>query len=55
MDAVQHIIEQQVMRAAAEVEEQLDAEIQKMENMTEDDYEEIRRKRLEQMKQSAKQ
>lgn len=44
-----------MVRAALEQEELLDQELHKYENMTEDDYEEIRRKRLEAMKKTAKQ
>lgn len=52
--ALQQVIEQQVLRAAAEVEEKLDAEINQYEKMTDDDLEELRRKRLEQMQQEAR-
>ena len=42
-----------VVTALEEKEEELDNEIKRLENLKEDDLEEIRRKRLEQMKKSA--
>ena len=38
---------------AAKVEEQVDAELQRLEALTEDDLEEVRRKRLEALKRGA--
>jgi len=51
---VQQMIEQQMLQAALEVESQLDAELEGYQKMTDDDIEELRRKRLEQMQQEAR-
>jgi len=45
---IQSILQNQILKAA---EEQLDAEIDKLERLTENDFEDIRRKRMEEMKQ----
>ena len=45
---IQSLLQNQILKAA---EEQLDAEIDKLERLTENDFEDIRRKRLEEMKQ----
>eukprot|EP00386_Alphamonas_edax_P007509 GDKI01025001.1.p1 GENE.GDKI01025001.1~~GDKI01025001.1.p1 ORF type:complete len:209 (-),score=67.71 GDKI01025001.1:19-579(-) len=50
LDAVQG----HILSALEQKEARLDAEIEKFDKMTEDDYEEIRRKRLEAMKSGAK-
>lgn len=47
---VQAAIEQQVLRAAHEVEAALDAQIHSMENMDDDDLESLRQKRVQEMK-----
>jgi len=44
------MVEQQVLGMAQQMEDALDDELHKMNNMTEDDLEDIRRKRLEAMK-----
>jgi len=48
MANIQEMIQSQILKAA---EEQLDAEISKLETLTEDDLENIRKKRIEEMKQ----
>mmetsp|Transcript_12032 Transcript_12032/g.33838 ORF Transcript_12032/g.33838 Transcript_12032/m.33838 type:complete len:219 (+) Transcript_12032:234-890(+) len=47
---VQAAIEQQVLNVAKQMEDQLDSQMQKMENLGEDDLEAIRRKRIDDMK-----
>ena len=57
MDQQQIVLEAvqgQVLKALEQKEARLDAEIDRFDKMTEDDYEEIRRKRLEAMKSGAK-
>jgi len=44
----------QLYQAAADMEDQLDAEIERLENLKKDDLEELRRKRLEEMKNEHK-
>ena len=44
----------QLIKATKVVEEQLDSEIHRLENMKDDDLEALRQKRMEQMKQAAK-
>lgn len=51
---VQQAIESQVLRAAVEVEQRLDAELANLEKLTDDDLEELRRKRLEQLQRDAR-
>lgn len=46
------MMQDQMLRAALDTEAELDEKIKKMDAMKEDDIEEIRRKRLEQMKQT---
>lgn len=48
-------IEKQIMMATEMVEAQIDAQLQKMDKLDEDDLEMIRRKRLEEMKKARKQ
>ena len=48
------MVEQQVLGMAQQMEDALDDELHKMNNMTEDDLEDIRRKRLEAMKAGQK-
>jgi len=47
---VQSMIEQQVLSVAKQLEDQVDNQMQKMENLDEDDLEGIRRKRVDDMK-----
>lgn len=48
--AVQAAIEQQVLRAAQEVESQIDAELHKLETLDDDDLERLRQKRIDELK-----
>lgn len=48
--AVQAAIEQQVLRAAQEVESQIDAELHKLETLDDDDIERLRQKRIDELK-----
>ena len=48
--AVQAAIEQQVLRAAQEVENQIDAELHKLETLDDDDLERLRQKRIDELK-----
>ncbi|KAL4434318.1 hypothetical protein ABPG75_000759 [Micractinium tetrahymenae] len=50
MQAVQQMIEQQVLRAAQEVEAQIDSELHAMENLDDDDIERLRQKRIDELK-----
>lgn len=50
--ALQNAMEQQLVNAAKAVEQQLDAEIEKLDKMDEDDIESLRRKRMQQMKKA---
>ena len=52
MDQIQSILQNQILKAA---EEQLDAEIEKLDQLTEDDLEDIRRKRIQEMKERQQQ
>ena len=47
MEQLQNILQKQILKAA---EEQLDAELEKLEKFTEDDLETIRDKRIQEMK-----
>jgi len=47
MANIQEMIQTQILKAA---EEQLDAELNKLDQLTEDDLENIRKKRIEEMK-----
>lgn len=47
MEQIQNILQKQILKAA---EEQLDAELEKLEKLTEDDLESIRNKRIQEMK-----
>ncbi len=49
---MQNAIEQQLMQAAKTVEAQLDAEIERLDKMDEDDLETLRQKRIQQMKKA---
>lgn len=48
------IIAQQLLNAAKVVEKQVDAEIERLENLDDDGLEEIRRNRIAQMKSNAR-
>ncbi|XP_064609673.1 thioredoxin domain-containing protein 9-like [Liolophura sinensis] len=50
-----NLLEQQITQATKVIEDQLDAEIQKLDKMDEDDFEVLRQKRLQAMKKAAKQ
>ena len=50
MNQVQQMIEQQMLRAAQQVEDQIDSELHRMENMDGDDLERLRQKRVEELK-----
>lgn len=52
MEKIQSILQNQILKAA---EEQLDAEIEKLDKLTENDLEDIRRKRIQEMKQRQQQ
>ena len=47
------LLEERVTAVARAVEDSLDDELHRLETLTEDDLEEVRRKRLEQMKRGA--
>lgn len=49
-DAVQQVLEKSLLQAAQTVEQQLDNQLNKLNNLDEDDLESIRRKRLEELK-----
>lgn len=51
---VQQAIEDQVLAAAKGVEDQLDSRLHALDNLDEDDLENLRRRRVEQMKQHAR-
>ncbi|XP_064167053.1 thioredoxin domain-containing protein 9 [Anguilla rostrata] len=55
MDIVAKVLEQQVLQSARLVEEQLDAELGKLEKMDEDDLEKLKERRLEALKKAQKQ
>ena len=44
------MLEQQLLRAAQQVEDQIDSELHKMENMDDDDIERLRQKRIDELK-----
>lgn len=52
---VQHTVEKAVLEAAKVVESQLDAEIERLDQLDDNDLETLRKKRLQQMKQQAAQ
>lgn len=51
-DAVQQALEHSLLQAAQTMENELDTQLHKLENLGEDDLESIRRKRLEEMKRN---
>ncbi|XP_046669336.1 thioredoxin domain-containing protein 9 [Homalodisca vitripennis] len=55
MQSVDKVIQEQVLRVAQTVEQQLDAEIQKLDELDSDGIERIRQERLEELKKQAKQ
>ncbi len=50
MDSQQALIEKSLLQAARTVEQQLDSQLKKLDNLEEGDLEAIRRKRLEELK-----
>ncbi|KAL0184157.1 hypothetical protein M9458_019853, partial [Cirrhinus mrigala] len=55
MEVVAKALEQQVLQSARMVEEQLDAELEKLERMDEDELERLKERRLEALKKAQKQ
>lgn len=55
MEVVAKALEQQVLHSARMVEEQLDAELEKLERMDEDELERLKERRLEALKKAQKQ
>lgn len=55
MQNVEKVLQDQVLRVAQTVEQQLDAEIQKLDELDSDGIEKLRRDRLEQLKKQAEQ
>jgi len=55
MAGIEQAISEKVMEAAKMVEEQVDNELDRLENLTQDDLEDLREKRLEHMKKMAAQ
>jgi len=53
MDSQQALIEKSLLQAAHTVEQQLDNQLKKLDNLEEGDLEAIRRKRLEELKRCA--
>jgi len=51
--AIGDVLGQRLLEAAKVVEEQVDAQLQELDNLDDDDYEAIRQKRLDQMKKMA--
>ena len=52
---MQQVLEDTLIRAAKHVEDQLDSQLQRLDNLDEDDIEKLRRQRLEDMKRWASQ
>ncbi|GAB4816630.1 hypothetical protein N2152v2_003676 [Parachlorella kessleri] len=50
MNPMQQVLEDTLIRAAKHVEDQLDSQLQRLDNLDEDDIEKLRRQRLEDMK-----
>lgn len=55
MEVVAKALEQQVLQSARLVEEQVDAELEKLQTMDEDDLERLKERRLEALKKAQKQ
>lgn len=54
MQSVEKVLQDQVLRVAQTVEQQLDAEIQKLDELDSDGIEQLRQDRLDQLKKQAK-
>ena len=54
-EGVQNVMQQQLVQAAQQAEQQVDAEIERLERLDEDDLEMMRQRRLAQMKKHAEQ
>ncbi|KAL3878778.1 hypothetical protein ACJMK2_031108 [Sinanodonta woodiana] len=52
---MEKVLETQMLQATMAMEDQIDAEIQRLDNLDDDDLEKLRQKRLESMKQAQKQ
>jgi acetyl-CoA carboxylase alpha subunit len=50
---IQQAVEQNVLRAVQQVEDQIDAELHRLENLDEDELEKLRQGRINEMKRSA--
>jgi acetyl-CoA carboxylase alpha subunit len=50
MNPLQQVVENTLLQAAKQVEEQLDSQLHRLDNLDEDDLEKLRRQRLEEMK-----
>lgn len=55
MDIVAKALEQQILHSTRIVDEQIDAELQKLERMDEDELERLKERRLEALKKAQKQ
>ena len=55
MEIMAKVLEQQVLQSARMVEEQLDAELGKLERMDDDEMEKLKERRMEALKKSQKQ
>lgn len=55
MDIVAKALEQQLLHSARIVEEQIDAELEKLERLDEDELEQLKERRLEALKKAQKQ
>lgn len=55
MDIVAKVLERQVLQSARLVEEQLDAELEKLDRLDEDELEKLKERRLEALKKAQKQ
>ncbi|KAK3606714.1 hypothetical protein CHS0354_005852 [Potamilus streckersoni] len=52
---MENVLEKQMLQATVAMEDQIDAEIQRLDNLDDDDLEKLRQKRLDSMKQAQKQ
>lgn len=55
VDILQKVLENEILQSAKVVEEHLDAEIQKLDQMDEDELEHLKQRRLEALKKSQQQ
>lgn len=55
MQSVENVLQEQVLRVAQTVEQQLDAEIQRLDELDTDGIEKLREERLDELKKQAKQ